>query len=430
MARVIISAGHTVMDPGQIHGDLTEANLTREIAPKIIPHLEMAGVEVQGVALDLPLLQRVEWINNTGYSDSTGDICVEVHVNDGGKRGIEAWFRGEGGNNSQKLAKVLVDSICTETGYASQGIHPEHEHELKSLTFLNRTNPASVLLETLYIDNPEDIALLKDPSKIEALAKSIANGILKYLGKDPEGKDLPEEQKPKFDDLKPVPRPNLPTAETGVDLFDPSNFNVGQPAPTLTPYQAPAAAAAVPPITPSRPFAPTTATIPQRSSGSNNMIGREERKQMISSCYTKALGREPTPSDLNYFVNAGITEADLLKKIIDSQEHQDIIKGWQELPATKERIASLESEEMKLRAQVAESEQMISGLRKVMDEKDKVVSELQQAVFSKHGVPIEVAAANEKAKEQTSTQTNSPGNALRIPLREKVLNFLSKRLAK
>ena len=56
MPRALISAGHTVMDPGQIFGDLREADLTRKIAPKVIPHLQAAGVEVQGVPLDLSLI--------------------------------------------------------------------------------------------------------------------------------------------------------------------------------------------------------------------------------------------------------------------------------------------------------------------------------------------------------------------------------------
>lgn len=287
MGRVLISAGHTMMDPGAIFRDLREADLTRAIAPKIIPYIEKAGLEVKGVPLDLPLLQRIQWINNTGYTEEAGDVCVEIHINDGGNRGIEAWYRGEGGNGSHKLAKVTVDTITDITGYKSQGIKSELDHELGSLTFLNRTNTASILLETLYMDNDEDIAILKNEDKLEELAKAVATGILKYMGKDADGKDLPESEKPKLEDVKAQAR-----SKTNIPV-KPGAFMGNVPARMPMPTQ----------LGGNFPQSPAMQAFSGRPANTNFMADREQRKDMIEKTYMKLLGRKPSQSDLNYFLN-------------------------------------------------------------------------------------------------------------------------------
>ncbi|MBL8015164.1 MAG: N-acetylmuramoyl-L-alanine amidase [Candidatus Doudnabacteria bacterium] len=425
MPRALISAGHTVMDPGQIFGDLREADLTRKIAPKVIPHLQAAGVEVQGVPLDLPLLQRVEWINNTGYTKEANDVLVEIHVNDGGKRGIEAWFEGEGGNNSQKLAKVVVDTVCGETGYQNQGIHAEHEHELRSLTFLNRSKPAALLLELLYIDNPEDIAILKEDAKLEELAKAVAKGILKYFGKDLQGKDLPEDQKPKYDDLKPVPRP-APAPGTGLDGFgmddlDDDIFADGLSMPGMPPIPAPATKPSLPtpPAVPapgstagfstpgigaggfSPPMSTPGAFGAPKPGGNNFMMDREQRREMIKKNYVKILGREPSQSDMNYFLNQGTSEQDLVQKMIDSQEHQDLVKAKKEAEEMKKKVGELEAELTKVKAEAKDNSAITQNLQNLLAHKNRAIQELEQAVFNTHGVPSSVAL-NQSTKESSS----------------------------
>lgn len=447
------------MDPGQIFGDLREADLTRKIAPKIIPFIQAAGVEVQGVPLDLPLLQRIEWINNTGYTDE--DVLVEVHVNDGNKRGIEAWFRGEGGNNSQKLAKVVVDTICEETGYAKQGIHAEHEHELRSLTFLNRTNPAALLLETLYIDNPEDITILKDESKLEELAKSIAKGILKYFGKDLEGKDLPEDQKPKYDDLKPVPKPAAPEIPGfGDDMDDFFGDMPGLPKPggaglSATPGAKAASTTSTMPSMPSftpasNPISPAPAMpsfpssgaggfnpsvpkfgAPGAATGGNFMMDREQRREMIKKNYVKMLGREPTASDMNYFLNQGINEQDLIQKIVDSQEHQDLVKSKQKAADLEKKTNDQESEIKKLTAQAKDQQAILENLQNLLIHKNQAIAELEQAVFNKHGVPSSVYKQNSSAPSSVAPESaaSTPTQAHR-GFWDKIFHRLSKMLAK
>ncbi|BCX13715.1 MAG: hypothetical protein KatS3mg085_247 [Candidatus Dojkabacteria bacterium] len=74
MKRVLLSAAHTLDAPGQVKGDLKEAELTRKILKFCIPYLEKKQIEFKTVPLDMNLLDRIDWINKTGYSESEGDV--------------------------------------------------------------------------------------------------------------------------------------------------------------------------------------------------------------------------------------------------------------------------------------------------------------------------------------------------------------------
>lgn len=228
MPRVLISAGHTVMDPGAIYGDLREADLTRKIAPMVLNALSKADIEMQAVPLDLALPDRIQWINSTGYSAELGDILVEIHVNDadGSKRGIEIWYEGAGNNESEKIGAVIADSVISEQGFTSQGVRSEQDHDLGSLRFLNATLPHASIVEVLFIDNQEDILILKDDNRLQAIAQSIAKGIAKYCGKNLDGTNLAADQLPNFADLiakysiKPSGKPKSPFGGFGFGPFD------------------------------------------------------------------------------------------------------------------------------------------------------------------------------------------------------------------
>ncbi len=396
MARVLISAGHTIMDPGAIFKDMREADLTRKIAPKVIPFLEDAGIEVQGVPLDLPLWQRLEWINNTGYTEEDGDILIEIHVNDsdGSKRGIEAWYKGKGGNPSQKLAKAVIDSMVKD-GYESQGIKSEFEHELGSLTFLNRPKPTALLLETLYMDNPEDSKLLKDDSELENLAKSVAKGILAFLGKDLNGDDLAESDKPKYDDLKEysVSKDKATDSDNDDDgffsglggLFG-SSKNDDKPVTSPTPAPKPQPQPTAKPNFGGMPKPPGVAGFGTNSGASNGggnmMMDRQQRREMIETTYVKILGRKPSQSDLNFFLNQGINEADLLKKMMESQEHADIVKAKQSHEELKEDYKKIEDKVKRMEATIRDQKEMMDQLNRSVMHKNSPASTVCLAKYT------------------------------------------------
>jgi N-acetylmuramoyl-L-alanine amidase len=87
--RLVVSAAHTSASPGAIFKDLREFDLTRKILDKLLPHLTKEKIEHKAVPADLNLLKRIDWINDTGYTEENGDLFLEIHINDGNKRGLE-----------------------------------------------------------------------------------------------------------------------------------------------------------------------------------------------------------------------------------------------------------------------------------------------------------------------------------------------------
>ena len=67
MARVIISSGHSSANPGSVANGLREVDIARQIAKATLKYLRMQGVISLSVPPEMELLQRIEWINGTGY---------------------------------------------------------------------------------------------------------------------------------------------------------------------------------------------------------------------------------------------------------------------------------------------------------------------------------------------------------------------------
>lgn len=348
MARILVSAAHTLESPGAINGDLREADLTRKILKKVVPHLEKSGVEFKAVPLDLALLQRIDWINETGYSEAQGDIFLEIHINDGGKRGIEGWFKGSASaeNRSQKLAEKIVEDVCKKTGYTKIGAKSEFDHELGSLLILNQINPTGVAIEFLFIDQDEDVAILRDEAKLEELAKIIADSMADFA---------------KNDKTKPAQASNATINTPKAPLF-PNTPNFPMPS---------AGGVGMPGI----PKMPTTGGM-SSASKSGNLMDREERKEMIKKTYLKILGKEPAQNDLNFNLNTAVSEEDLIKKLLEGKEHEEMVKEAGEVKELRNKAIKAESDLATVSSNVGDMKEMINGLNKLLEQKNKYIAQL------------------------------------------------------
>lgn len=435
MARIFISAGHTMMDPGAIFQDLREGDLTRKIAPLVIPYLQNAGQDVVAVPLDLPLWQRLDWIANEGGSEENGDLLVEVHINDadGTKRGVEVWYKGAGVNNSQKLAHSVAHMINKNCGYEIQGVRSEKEHELGQLTFLSRAKPIPILLEALYLDNVEDIAELKDEAKLGKLAESIAAGILAYSGLDLSGQPLAAADMVDFSGLKPYEQPagqmndfdmfgdlddDLDSLDgLGLNDFGSSPFP-GLPSPMGNPAGGVGNTPATPmpsfpmnPVSPinnptmptppaafPKPSMPSFGGAPAANTSSNMMMDRKQREEMVEDVYVKFLGRKPTAQDLSHFVNQGATRQTLMEKVGESQEHQDLIKAKRELDDVKNELSDLKMKHNRMTHEVEDQKQLMGQLNQSIAYKNQSIQRLEQELTRVSGKPSNAAVYEEEIK--------------------------------
>lgn len=381
MPRVIISSGHTQDSPGSQANELSEYNLARAIAKKVTPYLRQQGIITLSVPPNLELEKRLEWINKTGYDKSTNDVAIEVHINEGGKRGIEVWHEGDGGNKSKELSEFIVKSTSKEASLPNQGNKSEYTHEFGSITFLNEVNAVTSLIECCYIDNEEDARFLKNEKNLDRLALGIAKGVSEYFGINFVGEEIKEEEK------EQKPKDKTPEKKEPASVKNSKPIAQQSSTPRFTPPPTPPRPnPMVPPPAPMNQFPPAPAAPSYGGFGQSQqpfqppqpMMSRDQRKEMINKQYVKILGREPNQNDLNYFLNIGIKEDDLIKKMVESQEHADLVKSRQEVITTKEKFNAQQTELIQLRASVNDQKNIIKNLHALIAQKNHAISHMQQ----------------------------------------------------
>ncbi len=430
MPRLLIGAAHTLENPGEIFQDLREADITRKILQMLLPHLDANKIAYMPVPLDLPLLQRIEWINNTGYSDEQGDYFIEVHINDsdGTKRGIESWYRGSPApdNKSQKLSEDVVKFVCQKTGYFNQGTKSEYEHELGSLLILNQINLPGTAIEFLYIDNPDDILILKDDKKLDDLAKAIAESIKDFFANlnAPAAQVQPQGMQQGAAGAQQNPNGAQQNQNFGQAAPQSTNAPQAQVIPPAQPnfQPQPVQQQQFPAAPPTSPFTPPPATSfgggygggrPSfgggygggssmgggfggglgasggfgvapggfgggAAGGKTTLMDREKRKEMIKQVYLKVLGKEPNQSDQNFHLNTATTEEDLTKKLIDSEDYKKMVNDAKEAKELKDKLQKIESENAALKGNLNDINAMQKSLNDLLTHKNELIAKLYQ----------------------------------------------------
>src|SRR5690606_21787874 len=117
-----------------------------------------------------------------------------------------------------------------------------------------------------------------------------------------------------------------------------------------------------------------------------------------------------------YFLNIGITEEQLIKKMIDSQEHADLVKSRQEIIKTKEQFVNQKSELLSLRAKVDDQKRIIKNLNLLLTQKNKVIQDIQQKLQSKN------------SEIEDSPETREISKPVKT-LKERILDYFSERFS-
>jgi N-acetylmuramoyl-L-alanine amidase len=202
--RIFIDPGHgdTGKDFGAIAKDGTrEADIVLEIAKITKEYLKKKGYDVY-------LSREKETSIYPIYNNDLGDLpyrtdranylkanlFVSIHCNavvSPEANGTEIFYASSQG---QRLAKCILNEVLylqkqkkkryisdknkvNLWNFSNRGVKKD------SLYVLNNTDMPAVLVETLFLSNPEDLELLKSREFQTFYALAIANGIEKYLGK-------------------------------------------------------------------------------------------------------------------------------------------------------------------------------------------------------------------------------------------------------
>ncbi|SDC33196.1 N-acetylmuramoyl-L-alanine amidase [Terribacillus halophilus] len=172
--RIIIDPGHGGKDPGAIGNDTMEKRVALTISEKLQQRLLTNGYDVKMTRSDdifIPLSERASISNNWG-----ADLFVSVHANSAttpSAKGLESYYYGQS-SSGKKLASSIQTALASNTNNENRGTHSADFYVLR------HTSMPAVLVETGFISNPADAALLNDSTYQNDVADSIAEGIKAY----------------------------------------------------------------------------------------------------------------------------------------------------------------------------------------------------------------------------------------------------------
>jgi len=202
---VVLDPGHGGHDRGAVNRLGTEKNFNLDVARRIRPHLQAAGLRVIMTRRGdhfVPLEKRPAMANELDRKDP-GTVFVSIHFNAApGNRSAATGFeiftltpRGAPNSHDNFMTRR---SFAAERGHAQDhgsmalavsiyhamlGRVPMFDRGIKRARFavLRHAATPAVLVEGGFMSNPRDARLMADEHWRERLAESIALGILEYV---------------------------------------------------------------------------------------------------------------------------------------------------------------------------------------------------------------------------------------------------------
>lgn len=183
--KVVLDPGHGVEEPGKRSpdGSFLEHEGNLDMAFRIKKHLERHNVTVVMTRTDehdVELEHRVKISN-----DAHPDLFVSVHSNAAGNgedwynaRGFGIYTSMAGADAGRNRAARMVINRAVEEGIHLWGGGLHHE----AFYVVRNTVASAILIEQLFHDNKEDVALLKDEEYRQKIARAISKGVLDFLG--------------------------------------------------------------------------------------------------------------------------------------------------------------------------------------------------------------------------------------------------------
>lgn len=151
-----------------------EFTLAKQIAKYVADYLGCSLMNFDG---SLYLTDRIKEINRSDY-----DFIAEIHLNAGGGKGTEVYYY-DGSPTGLKAAKAVSQEIANEFNVPDRGAKVRLGKNGKDyFAIIRDTKPTAILVETLFIDNEAELALLKTSDGQKRCGEAIGRGLEKALG--------------------------------------------------------------------------------------------------------------------------------------------------------------------------------------------------------------------------------------------------------
>ena len=175
---IVIDAGHGDLDSGSENLGYLEKDINLELALKLEEALKEAGYAVVMTRNDdsfLELYERSDLANET-----KADLFISIHQNsymeDSSVNGIEVYYNSEKSTNDEELAQSIQGGLINETRATDREIRADN-----GLVVIRETTMPSVLIETAYISNKNELSLITSDNYQDKVIRGIIAGIEEFL---------------------------------------------------------------------------------------------------------------------------------------------------------------------------------------------------------------------------------------------------------
>ena len=178
-------------DPGAVGpSGLKESDVTLALAVQLGNFLLALGEEALICDRNLYSSERGAQASREGC-----DILISLHTNSGSPqaKGMEAWF-AHGNEEGKRLAGSVLGVLVSETGAVSRGIkddedwRPGNDPTWKGgMGVLRSFRGPGVLLEIMFISNPEEEKLLRSSEFLKRCAYAMALGTRDFINSGRKG---------------------------------------------------------------------------------------------------------------------------------------------------------------------------------------------------------------------------------------------------
>ena len=184
---IILDPAHGSDVPGKSSpdGSFKEYQYSREILNKLKPKLEAEGFRVEfsnTTDKEIGLSKRVKFATDLEIQKTQSKVFFSLHNNASGygkdwakARGFEIWVKPSADPLTYKVAKYIIESLSLEfPDYKMRVLSPKEVVKSANFVVLGGKFP-SVLLEWLFMDNQEDLAILKDEKEKDKLVEALTS---------------------------------------------------------------------------------------------------------------------------------------------------------------------------------------------------------------------------------------------------------------
>jgi hypothetical protein len=103
-----------------------------------------------------------------------------------------------------------------------------------------------------------------------------------------------------------------------------------------------------------------------------------KKSPLVEKLYKLVLGRKPSSREMAYYKYSSAEKEDILKKLLESDEHKEIIEKAEKYPELKEKNTKLKSTVLKLKSRAKDRADEYLELKKLLEEKNEAILSLRR----------------------------------------------------